>query len=148
MLKELREISSRAGIAGLAISVAIGVTLGTVIGSAFVRLVTAIISDLLFPIIGAAIPGGLDFSNTYIMLRGSAPAGTSLSEARKLGPVLAIGDLISTFLYLAILMVVLFAAIKFLIKITRVFLGPAVRAPPADVRLLEEIRDLLAKKDA
>jgi len=145
MFKEVKDLVPSGKIADLAIGVAIGVTLGTVIGTAFLKLVAAVLDDVVNPIIGAVIPHGLDFRGTYVMLRGNAPEGASLAEARSLGTPLAIGDLVSTVINLVVLAVVFVVMIRLMVKIVSVFYRPTPATPSAEAQLLEEIRDLLAK---
>ena len=146
MLKEFREIAPK-GVVDLAIGVAAGITLGTVIGAAFVQIISAVIRDLIYPVL-AKFMGGVDFSGTYIMLSGKAPDGASLAEARRLGVTLAIGDLATVLINFIIVVLVFFFILKLLGKIIRVLRRPAPAVLPTDVQLLEEIRDLLAQKSA
>jgi len=140
MLKEFREFALKGNVVDLAI--------GVIIGAAFSRIVTSLVEDIIMPIVGALTPGGLDFSNLYFMLRGTAPAGSALTEARKLGVPFAYGNFISVVINFLIVAVVLFIAIKLINKLRRQE-PPAPAAPPeapADVKLLTEIRDLIAAR--
>jgi large conductance mechanosensitive channel len=140
MLKEFREFALKGNVMDLAI--------GVIIGAAFTKLVTAVVDDLINPIIGFATPGGLDFSNIYVMLRGTAPAGTSLVDARKIGPAFAVGDFVSVVINFLILAFILFLMVKGMNRLRRQA-PPADAVPPAppeDVKLLTEIRDLLATR--
>ena len=67
MFKEFREFALKGNVMDLAI--------GVIIGAAFTKLVTAVVDDLINPIIGFATPGGLDFSNIYVMLTRHRPNG-------------------------------------------------------------------------
>lgn len=140
MLKEFKEFALKGNVVDLAI--------GVIIGAAFTKIVTAVVEDLINPIIGALTPGGLDFSNIYLMLRGTAPEGASLADARKLGTPLAYGDFVSVVVNFLIVAFILFMIVKMINRLRRE--APAKEeapaAPPADVQLLTEIRDLLAKR--
>lgn len=140
MFKEFREFALKGNVMDLAI--------GVIIGAAFTKLVTAVVDDLINPIIGFATPGGLDFSNIYVMLRGTVPTGTSLADARKVGPAFALGDFVSVVINFLILAFILFLMVKGINKLRRdkPTEAPAPAPPPADVQLLTEIRDLLAKR--
>jgi len=138
MFKEFREFALKGNVMDLAI--------GVIIGAAFTKLVTALVDDLINPIIGALTPGGLDFSNIYLMLRGEAPTGASLADARKLGTPFAIGDFVSVVINFLILAFILFLMVKGMNTLRRQAPPPPPAAPPEDVKLLTEIRDLLATK--
>jgi large conductance mechanosensitive channel len=97
------------------------------------------------PIIGVA--GKADFSNYYIPLS-SAVTATNLTDARKQGGVLAYGDFISVVINFLIVAIALFVVIKGINTLTKqAAKEPAAPAPPsAEVTLLTEIRDQLAKR--
>ncbi|WP_448953829.1 large conductance mechanosensitive channel protein MscL [Labrys neptuniae] len=139
MLKEFKEFALRGNVVDLAIAV--------IIGAAFGKIVDSMVADIIMPIIGR-ITGGLDFSNIYVLLSGSVPPGTSLADAKKVGAVLAYGNFITLVVNFVIIAFVLFLAIKALnrLKTQKPAEEPAPPAPPADIQLLTEIRDLLAKK--
>ena len=71
-----------------------------------------------------------------------------LEEAKKQGAVLAWGKFVTAVINFSIIAFVLFLAVKGINKMKRAPQpAPAVPAePPADVKLLMEIRDLLAKR--
>ena len=95
------------------------------------------------PIIGW-ITGGVDFSNLYIQLAG-APAAT-LDEARKAGATLAYGNFITLAVNFIIIAFVLFLVVKAMNQMKRPAVQAPAAAPPRQELLLEEIRNLLAKK--
>ena len=137
MLKEFREFALRGNVLDLAI--------GFIIGAAFTGLVQSLVNDIIMPIIGV-ITGGFDFSNLYVQLAG-APAPT-LADARKAGATLAYGNFITLVINFLIVAWVLFLAVKAINRFKRQPpAAPATPAPPPRQELLlEEIRDLLAKK--
>ena len=139
MLKEFKEFALRGNVVDLAIAV--------IIGAAFGKIVDSMVADIIMPIIGR-ITGGLDFSNMYVLLKGTVPEGTSLADAKKVGAVLAYGNFITLVVNFVIIAFVLFLAIKALnrLKNQKPAEEPAPAAPPADVQLLTEIRDLLARR--
>lgn len=74
MLKNFKEFIMRGNVVDMAV--------GVIIGAAFGKIVTSLVSDVLMPPIGK-LTGGVDFSNLYINLSGTAYA--SLAEAQKAG---------------------------------------------------------------
>jgi len=138
MLKEFKEFALRGNLIDLAI--------GFIIGAAFTGLVQSLVNDIVMPIIGL-VTGGFDFSTLYIQLAG--PPAATLAEARKAGATLAYGNFITLVINFVIVAWVLFLAVKAINRLQRQPpAAPATPAPPPRQELLlEEIRDLLAKKD-
>jgi|SRR3954447_11524744 large conductance mechanosensitive channel len=141
MLKEFREFALKGNVVDLAI--------GVIIGAAFGAIVNSMVADIIMPIIGA-ITGGLDFSNMYFMLTGTSPPTGGLADARKAGAVFAYGNFLTVVVNFAIIAFVLFLVIKAMNQLKRkqdaaVDADPATEIP-ADVKLLTEIRDLLATR--
>jgi large conductance mechanosensitive channel len=138
MLDEFRKFALR----GNAIDLAIGV----VIGAAFGRIVDSIVGDLFMPLI-SALTGGLDFSNYFVPLssRVTAPA---LAEAKTQGAVFAWGHFLTVVINFLVIAWILFLVVKAVnrVKILEdLKLGTAQRPElAADVKLLSEIRDILA----
>ena len=71
MWKEFKEFAVK----GNAIDLAVGV----IIGAAFGGIVTSLVKDILMPPIGL-VTGGLDFSNKFVVLKGSATSGDVATE--------------------------------------------------------------------
>ena len=140
MLKEFKEFAMRGNVVDLAI--------GVIIGAAFSRIVDSLVADIIMPIIGA-ITGGLDFSNYFVGLS-SAVNAPSLVEAKKQGAVLAWGNFLTIAVNFIIIAFVLFLVIRAINHLRRAEAPAPAAAPPTprEQVLLEEIRDLLAKKAA
>lgn len=141
MLKEFREFIAKGNVMDLAV--------GVIIGGAFALIVKSLTDDIIMPIVGA-IFGGLDFSNYFVALSDDVTA-TSLDAAREQGAVLAYGNFITVALNFLILAWIIFMMVKAVNNIRRSMEeekkeDPAPAAPPADIKLLTEIRDLLSKK--
>ena len=135
MLKKFQDFA----IKGNAFDLAVGV----VIGAAFGAIVASLVGDVFMPIIGA-VTGGLDFSNYFISLSSKVTAD-SLVEAKKQGAVLAWGSFLTILINFAIVAWVLFMLVNLIQKFrTQAEAKPA--APPRQEVLLQEIRDLLAKR--
>ena len=141
MLKEFREFIAKGNVMDLAV--------GVIIGGAFALIVKSLTDDIIMPIVGA-IFGGLDFSNYFVGLSSGVTA-TTLDAAREQGAVLAYGNFITVLINFLILAWIIFIMVKAVNNIRRSMEEEKVEdaappAPPADVKLLTEIRDLLAKK--
>ena len=137
MLEEFKKFALRGNVVDLAV--------GVVIGAAFGSIISSLVADIIMPLIGAATPGGFDFSNHFIRLSSKVPdTVTSLAEARKLGAVLAWGNFLTILLNFIIIAFALFLAVKLINKLYKPD-AAAPAPPPADVVLLTEIRDLLKK---
>ncbi|MEW6633496.1 MAG: large conductance mechanosensitive channel protein MscL [Pseudomonadota bacterium] len=139
MLKEFQEFISKGNVMDLAVAVIIGAAFGTI--------VTSLVNDIIMPFIGAI--GGVDFSNYFIGLSHNVTA-TNLVDARKQGAVFAYGNFITVALNFLILAFIIFLMVKAVNSMRKRLEGekpaPAAAPPPADVQLLTEIRDLLAKR--
>lgn len=140
MLKEFQEFISKGNVMDLAV--------GVIIGGAFGLIVNSLVGDIIMPIVGA-IFGGFDFSNYFVPLSSSVTA-ESLEEARKQGAVFAYGNFITVVINFLILAWIIFLMVKAVNNMRRRLAkeqaAAAPAAPPADVLLLTEIRDLLAKR--
>jgi large conductance mechanosensitive channel len=142
MLDEFKKFALR----GNAVDLAIGV----IIGAAFGRIVESIVGDIFTPIVGA-IAGGLDFSNYFIPLSSQVTA-TSLVEAKRQGAVLAWGNFVTILINFLIVAWILFFVVKAINRmkfLEDIRLGAGMQPDtPADVKLLAEIRDILATGSA
>lgn len=138
MLQEFKEFALKGNVVDLAI--------GVIIGAAFGGIVSSLVDDIIMPIVGA-VTGGLDFSNYYLPLAKEVTA-TSLTEAKKQGAVLAWGNFLTIALKFVIIAWVLFLVVKGMNRLKRKQEEAPKAAPetPADVKLLTEIRDLLARR--
>src|SRR5436305_13749721 len=140
MLEEFKKFAMRGNVVDLAV--------GVIIGAAFGASVTSLVADIIMPIIGA-VTGGLDFSNYFIALSKSVTA-SSLADAKKQGAVLAWGNFLTIVINFMIIAWVLFMVIRALNRlIVKEAEKPAkpAEAPRSEV-LLQEIRDILAKRPA
>jgi large conductance mechanosensitive channel len=137
MLNEFKEFIAKGNVMDLAV--------GVIIGGAFGTIVTSLTDDVIMPIVGA-IFGGLDFSNYFVGLSSGVSANT-LDAAREQGAVLAYGSFITAIINFLILAWIIFMMVKMVNNLRRQE-EPAPETPPAppeDVKLLTEIRDLLKK---
>ena len=145
MLKEFREFILK----GNAFDLAVGV----IIGAAFGGIVTSLVGDILMPPIGMLV-GGLNFSDYFVdltALKAKAVDGApvqvphSYDAAKQAGhAIIAYGKFLNALINLVIVGFVIFFLVKQVNRLKREPAKPAEK--PEDVRLLMEIRDLLAKQ--
>lgn len=140
MLKEFQDFMAKGNVMDLAV--------GVIIGGAFGKIVGSLVDDIIMPIVGA-IFGGLDFANYFVGLS-PAVTETTLEAAKKQGAVFAYGSFITVVINFLILAWIIFMMVK-MVNRMRAAPTPAPAAPPAppeDVVLLKEIRDLLSANGA
>ena len=141
MLKEFKQFALRGNVMDLAV--------GVIIGGAFGTIVNSIVNDLIMPLIGIAFKA--DFSNLYLPLSEkvkvalAADSNLPLAKARELGPVFAWGNFLTVVINFMILAFIIFLLVKGMnsLKKKEDAAPSAPIEPPADVKLLTEIRDLL-----
>jgi len=143
MLKEFKEFALKGNVMDLAV--------GVIIGAAFGKIVTSMVEDVILPPI-ALIAGGLDFSNYYIPLSDKVASGLALADAKKAGAVLAYGNFLTVTLNFAIVAFCIFLVVKAINtakkRLEAEKAAAPAPAPPEDVKLLTEIRDLLKSKNS
>jgi large conductance mechanosensitive channel len=102
MLKEFRDFIARGNVIDLAV--------GVIIGAAFGKIVSSLVSDVLMPPLGLVV-GKIDFSNLFINL-GDKPAKT-LAEAKAAGvPTVNYGQFIDAIIQFIILAFVVFLVVR------------------------------------
>ena len=139
MLKEFRDFAMRGNVIDLAV--------GVIIGAAFGAIVSSLVADVIMPPIGVLL-GGVDFSDFFISLSGQH--FDTLAEAKKAGaPTLNYGVFLNQVIKFIIIAFALFLLIKQINILTRRGKAEEKAAappePPAQERLLAEIRDLLKR---
>lgn len=143
-IKEFREFAMRGNVADLAI--------GVIIGSAFGKVVSSLVADIIMPPIGLLI-GGVDFKQFNFVLR----------EAHNDVPavIMNYGSFLQSLVDCIIVTLAIFSVIKFMNKLRRELegmlespaeinkekteVGTQVEPPAPQEILLMEIRDLLKK---
>ena len=134
-VKEFKEFAMRGNVLDMAV--------GIVIGGAFGKIVSSFVADLMTPLLGLLV-GGVNFSDLKIVLKLAVMQGEEV-----ISPEVAFSygnfiQVIFDFLIIALAIFILLKAVnKFKKKKEEASEVPA--APPADVQLLTEIRDLLKK---
>lgn len=130
MLQEFKTFAMRGNVVDMAV--------GIIIGGAFGKIVSSFVSDVIMPPIGVLL-GGVDFSNLSITLREASEGVEAVT--------LRYGVFINTIIDFIIIAFAIFMAIKAMntLKKKEEEKPAAPPEPPADVKLLTEIRDLLKK---
>lgn len=121
--------------------------IGVIIGAAFGRIVTTFTEGIIMPLVGV-VTGGVDLKTKFWDLSGKLGPGATPAEidaAVKAGaPLLRYGQLISDIVTFVIVAFVMFIVAKLAMDY---FARLAAKsAPPAQEKLLMEIRDILAAK--
>ncbi len=113
----------------------VDLAVGVIIGTAFGKIVSSLVGDVVMPLLGLAI-GGVSFTELKLVLN---------SPMEGVAPVtINYGTFFQTIFDFIIIAFAIFMAIKAINKLS----NPKEAAPaekPADIKLLEEIRDLLKK---
>lgn len=136
MLKEFKTFAMKGNVIDLAVAV--------IIGGAFGKIVSSFVNDIIMPPLGVLL-GGVDFKDLSIILREAyTEAGTEFPAV-----TLSYGNFIQNVVDFIIIAFVIFLAIKGInsMKKKEEAAPAAPAAPPKSEVLLEEIRDLLKKKD-
>ncbi len=122
MIKEFKEFINKGNVMDMAV--------GVIIGTAFGAIVTSLVNDIIMPVVGM-ITGGVDVSGLSVKV-GDA--------------VLTYGNFIQAIINFLIIALAIFFMVKGVNKLTRKKKEEEKPAKPDDVKLLEEIRDLLKKQ--
>jgi len=127
---EFKEFAMKGNVVDLAV--------GVIIGAAFGKIVSSLVGDVFMPALGKLI-GGFNFSDLAIGL-GKDPTGKDV--------LVKYGAFLQTIFDFIIIALVLFIAIKGINRLKKPAPAPPPEAPPPPRTelLLEEIRDLLARR--
>ncbi len=136
MLKEFKEFAMKGNVLDMAI--------GVIIGGAFGKIVSSLVSDVLMPPLGLLM-GKVDFSSLFIDLSNTSPA--SLAAAKAAGaPTLNYGVFLQSVFDFLIIAFVIFMLVKQVNRFKNEAPPPPPPAQPVasnEEKLLTEIRDLL-----
>lgn len=134
MMSEFKEFAVKGNVLDMAV--------GVIIGGAFGKIVSSVVSDILMPPIGLLM-GKVDFSSLFIPLTEDAK-GKSLAAAKAAGAAtINYGVFLQTLLDFTILAFVIFMVIKQMNRFKKATPPGPPPAPPKEEVLLTEIRDLL-----
>jgi len=124
VLKEFKEFISKGNVIDMAV--------GVIIGSAFSKIVSSLVNDIIMPLIGIII-GGLDFTKLSLTVKDSA---------------INYGLFIQNIVDFLIIAACIFTVIKIhnRFKKQKPAEEPKPIETPEDIKLLTEIRDLLKKE--
>lgn len=141
ILKDFKAFAMKGNVMDLAVAV--------IIGGAFGKIVTALVNDIIMPMVGL-LGNGSKFTDKFIVLKAAKEGDVynSLQLARDAGAnVLAYGNFIQTIVDFLIIAFSIFMAIRVLERLKRKEdEKPAPPAAPSSTdQLLMEIRDALKK---
>jgi large conductance mechanosensitive channel len=128
VVQEFKEFAVRGNVVDMAV--------GIIIGAAFGKIVTVLVSEVIMPPIGVLL-GGVDFSDLAIVVKeavGTAPA-----------VVVGYGKFLQTVIDFTIVAFSVFMLVKAVNSLKKKEAAPAVPKATAEELLLVEIRDLLKK---
>jgi large conductance mechanosensitive channel len=129
IVKEFREFAVKGNVVDMAV--------GIIIGAAFGKIVSSLVSDVVTPPLGYII-GGVDFTQLAwtmpVLVEGQEPA------------TLRYGVFLQTLFDFVIVAFAIFMLVKLINQLRRKEEAKAPPAPPRQEVLLEEIRDLLKKQ--
>src|SRR5687767_15479849 len=128
LVSEFKEFAMKGNVVDMAV--------GIVIGAAFGKIVSAFVDAIVMPALGWVI-GGVDFSSLAVTLGTSAATGEPVT--------LGYGKFIQALVDFLIIAAAIFMALRAINRLKKP-LPVTVAAPPADVLLLTEIRDLLRQR--
>jgi len=134
MMSEFKEFAMRGSVVDLAV--------GVVIGGSFGKIVSSLVDGMIMPLV-SVVTGGVNVSDWVTVLKPAVlgPDGKETAAA----VVLKYGSFIQSIVDFLIVAFVIFLAIKAINSLRRKQAEAAPAAPPQDVVLLTEIRDLLRK---
>jgi len=132
MMKEFREFAMRGNVMDMAI--------GIIIGAAFGKIVTSFVNDVLMPPLGIAL-GGVKFNDLAVTLKEAVGDTAAVT--------LNYGNFVQTMVDFIIIAFAIFMMVKIMNSMKKkAEEQPAVPAePPAQEKLLAEIRDLLKSRN-
>ena len=145
-LKDFKSFALKGNVMDLAV--------GVIIGAAFGKIVTAVVNDLLMPIIGYLTPSGTKFTDMLVVLKAGKSGATSYptlaAAAADSATVFAYGDFFQTVLDFLIVALCIFIIVKGFEKMKHKENAAAAPPPPLGPTpteaLLTEIRDELKKR--
>lgn len=133
LLKEFRDFAMRGNVIDMAV--------GVIIGGAFGKIVTSLVDKVMMPPIGY-LTGGIDFKDKKVTLIEKTDASP--------GVTIEWGEFFNTVVQFTIVAFCLFMVIKLMNSARKRFEEQKIEKPaeaPADIKLLTEIRDLLARQN-
>ena len=140
-VKEFKEFAVKGNVMDLAV--------GVIIGGAFSKIIDSVVKDLMMPLISGLI-GSVDFSDMYLVLKGSVEDGLALTKAREIPEtvIFAYGSFITVAINFLLLALAVFLLVKGINSLKRKQEAKPVApaGPSKEEVLLTEIRDALRAK--
>lgn len=139
IIDEFKQFAMRGNVMDMAV--------GIIIGGAFGKIISSVVSDIIMPPIGLLV-GGVNFTDLKITLKDQIldAAGVVLNPAVTIN----YGNFLQVTFDFLIIAFAIFMMIKMMNNLNKKETAPPAPAtpppPPADIALLTEIRDLLKKK--
>ena len=127
MIKEFKEFAMKGNVVDMAV--------GVIVGAAFGKIVSSLVENVIMPPLGMAL-SGVSFSDL----------ATTIGTHDGKPVLLKYGAFLQTIFDFAIIAFVLFMAIRGLNRLKKPPAAAAPAGPPRQEVLLEEIRNLLAKR--
>lgn len=130
MMQEFKEFAVKGNVIDMAV--------GVIVGTAFGKIVSSLVSDIIMPPIGVLL-GGINFSDLAFTIKETAGSSSAV--------VIAYGKFAQTVIDFIIIAFVIFMVIRFTVSLKKKKeAAPALPViPSAEQVLLAEIRDLLKK---
>ena len=122
MLKEFKKFISRGNVLDMAV--------GVVIGAAFGKIISSLVDDIIMPLVGLAL-GGVDFTGLTLKVKDAT---------------ITYGVFIQNVVDFLIIAFCIFLVVKAFNKFAKKEEKKAAPAKSDEVKLLEEIRDLMKKE--
>ena len=114
-----------------------------VIGGAFGKIVTSAVDDFIMPLVGL-ITGGIDFTQKFISLNGTAYENLAAAKAAG-ATVITYGNMVQALINFLIISLFVFIVLRAAEKAKKKEEVAAAPAGPSQEELLTQIRDLLKK---
>jgi large conductance mechanosensitive channel len=134
IISEFKEFAIKGNVVDLAV--------GVIIGTAFGKIVSALVDGVIMPVVGNMI-GGVNVSNLAFVLQNAVlgPDGKETVAA----VAIKYGAFLQTLIDFMIIAFVLFVVIKFMNRLKKAEAAAPPAEPAEDVLLLREIRDMMKK---
>ncbi len=140
IIKEFKAFAMRGNVVDMAV--------GIIIGGAFGKIVSSLVSDVIMPPIGRLM-GGVNFSDLFISLDSSKGSFDTLAKAKEAGiAVIAYGQFINVVIDFLIVAFAIFMMIKLMNALKKKEEAKPAPAPAQTTtdKLLTEIRDSLKSR--
>jgi len=136
-LHEFKEFATKGNVVDLAV--------GVIIGGAFGKIVSSLVTDIVMPPLGVLI-GGVNFKELAVVLKPEVVDGSGTVTATAV--TINYGVFIQNTIDFVIIAAAIFVAVKFSSRFKQKEEAKAVPPPkPTQEVLLEEIRDLLKERE-